>query len=103
MPTAEMDIKITVDEKTKQGFEEITDELGISAASAFTSFVKAVVRGRGIPFALSLKTQQEIDDERFYSPSNVSHLLASIEEAERGELVTFSSIEEMETAFGLDY
>lgn len=101
MPTAKMTISIDVEETVKERFDEITEELGIGTAAAFRAFVSAVVRGEGLPFAMTLRSSKEIEDEleeaRFYSEPNMRFIQESYEAARRGERVSFDSIEELET------
>jgi DNA-damage-inducible protein J len=81
-----------MDEKLKEQFEAIVNDLGLNMASAITAFVKAVVREEGIPFELSRKK------DSFYSPANMAALKESIEQDKRGEVITFNSVEELEAA-----
>jgi addiction module RelB/DinJ family antitoxin len=78
--------------KLKERFEEIVDDLGLNMASAITVFVKTVVREERIPFELSRKK------DSFYSLANRAALKESIEQDRRGEVITFDSVAELETA-----
>jgi len=60
-------ISIRIDEKLKQKFDKLCDELGLNMSTAINLFIKTVVREQGIPFALSIndynkETQQVIAD-----------------------------------------
>jgi len=85
-------ITVRVDEKLKIEFEGIVNDLGLNMATAVTAFIKAVVREEGIPFELSRKR------DSFYSPANMAALRESIGQHKRGEVITFSSVEELEAA-----
>ena len=85
-------ITVRMDEKLKERFEEIVNDLGLNMTTAFTAFAKAVVREEGIPFELSRKK------DSFYSPANMAALKESIEQDKRGEVITFDSVEELEKA-----
>jgi len=85
-------ITVRLDEKLKKQFEGIVDELGLNMTTAITAFVKTVVRQEGIPFDLSAKK------DSFYSPANMAALKESIEQDKAGEIITFSSVEQLEAA-----
>ena len=85
-------ITVRLDEKLKGQFEEIVNDLGLNMTTAIAAFIKAVVREEAIPFNLSRKKNS------FYSPANMAALKESIEQHKRGEVVTFSNIEELEKA-----
>lgn len=91
-------LTINMDTELKHRFEAIADELGLGTDAAVTVFAKAMVRRQGLPFELSLKTPEEIEEDRFYSEPNISFLLHSREQVERGEVVAFDSIDELELA-----
>lgn len=61
-------INIRIDENLKKQSESILGELGLGMTAAMTIFLKAVVRNKGIPFALeipndkTLKAFKEVDD-----------------------------------------
>lgn len=50
-------VNFRIDEDLKKDFDKICDELGISMSTAYTMFVKKVVREKRIPFELSLKDE----------------------------------------------
>ena len=85
-------ITVRLEEKLKKQFEEIVDELGLNMTTAITAFVKTVVRQEGIPFELSAKK------DSFYSPANMTALKESIEQDKAGEVITFSSVEQLQAA-----
>lgn len=47
-------VSIRMDNALKNQFTQICEELGLSASAAINVFVKATVRNRGIPFALTV-------------------------------------------------
>lgn len=53
---ATTNLNIRIDEELKRNAEEIFSALGLTTTAAFNIFAKAVVRQRGIPFALSLNS-----------------------------------------------
>lgn len=59
-------ISIRIDENLKKQFDDLCNELGLTMSTAFNIFVKAVVRGQGIPFDVSItpnaQTQKAIED-----------------------------------------
>ena len=48
-------LTVRVDTVLKQQAEELFEELGMTVSTAFTVFLKHVVRDRGIPFKMTLK------------------------------------------------
>ncbi len=60
-------ISIRIDEKLKQQFDDLCNELGLTMSTTLNMFIKTVVREQGIPFQISIKdynqeTQKAIDD-----------------------------------------
>ena len=49
---AQTTFRVRMDENLKSQFEELCAEFGMSAATAFNIFARAVVRERRIPFAI---------------------------------------------------
>ena len=70
-------ITIQMDENLKEQAETLFDDMGLSMATAFTIFVKAVVRQNKIPF--------EITADPFYSEENQRHLQKAIADLEAGK------------------
>ena len=85
-------ITVRMDEKLKEQFENVVNDVGLNMTTAITAFAKAVVREDGIPFELSRKK------DSFYSRANMAALKESIEQHQRGEVITFNSVEELEAA-----
>ncbi|MBQ8459493.1 type II toxin-antitoxin system RelB/DinJ family antitoxin [bacterium] len=54
---AQTNINIRIDDKLKQQFDALCSELGLTMTAAFNIFAKAVVRQNGIPFEITLNTQ----------------------------------------------
>lgn len=48
------------DEALKRSFDSICDQLGLSNSTAYTLFMKAVVRERRIPFEVKIDSDEEI-------------------------------------------
>jgi DNA-damage-inducible protein J len=83
-------VTIRLDDELKKQFEEIVDDLGLNMSAAFTAFAKAVVREEKIPFELSRRK----DD--YFTPANTAAIRRSLEQARRGELISFDSVGELE-------
>lgn len=78
-----------MDEQLKKDFEAVVHDLGFNMTTAFTAFAKSVVRHDALPSeVVSRKT------DPFYSKQNMAALRESLEQYKRGEVRTFSSIEE---------
>jgi addiction module RelB/DinJ family antitoxin len=83
-------VTIYLDDELKKRFEEIVDDLELSMSAAFIAFANVVVREEKIPFELS----RGRDD--YFTPANVAVIRKSLEQAKRGELIAFGSVEELE-------
>ena len=64
-------VNIRIDEELKKQAEILFSDFGMNMTTAFTIFLKAVVRERKIPFEI-------IASETFYNESNMEHLKKSI-------------------------
>ena len=53
MESPSTNITIRMDRETKRDFEEFCDNVGINMTTAFNMFVKATLRARTLPFAVS--------------------------------------------------
>ena len=71
-------VNIRIDDDLKERADSLFNELGFNMTTAFTMFVKASIRHRGIPFELSI--------DPFYSEKNMKVLRESIREADAGKL-----------------
>lgn len=49
---AQSAVTVRIDSEMKSQFDELCEQFGMSANTAFNIFVKAVVRSRSIPFAI---------------------------------------------------
>ena len=56
---AQSAVTVRIDSEMKSQFDELCEQFGMSANTAFNIFVKAVIRSRSIPFAIrGAKTAQ---------------------------------------------
>ncbi|MCL1794903.1 MAG: type II toxin-antitoxin system RelB/DinJ family antitoxin [Oscillospiraceae bacterium] len=78
-------VNIRIDDDLKKKADTLFDELGLTMTTAFTIFVKAAVRQRGIPFDLSI--------DPFYGENNMTALRESIRDADAGKLTEHELIE----------
>ena len=61
---AQSAVTVRLDSEMKSQFDELCNQFGMSANTAFNIFVKAVVRSRSIPFAIkgnSVETPSVLD------------------------------------------
>jgi len=79
-------VNIRIDDDLKERADLLFEELGMNMTTAFTIFVKASVRQRGIPFELNL--------DPFYSEKNMRVLKESIRDADAGKLTEHELIED---------
>ena len=70
-------VSFRMDSNLKQEMEELCSDLGFNLTTAFTMFAKTMVREQRLPFSL--------ERDRFYSKSNVEHILKGISELQAGQ------------------
>ncbi|WP_031548452.1 type II toxin-antitoxin system RelB/DinJ family antitoxin [Oribacterium sp. FC2011] len=75
-------ITIRVEENVKKEANNIFKEVGMDMSTAINIYLKQVIRSKGIPFPISADI-----------PNAVT--LNAIKEAEKGEMASFSSIDEL--------
>jgi len=90
MPQTNLTIRI--DEGIKREVETLFDKLGLSVSGAVNVFFRQAIREQAIPFSIRVKTAEEKYKE-YFTPQTVGKILHSIEQAERGELITFTMAE----------
>lgn len=73
-------ITVRVDDSVKKQAADIFKEVGMDMSTAINVYLKQVIRSNGIPFPVSADI-----------PNAVT--LQAIEEAEKGEMASFSSID----------
>ncbi|MDF2866528.1 MAG: damage-inducible protein [Clostridia bacterium] len=71
-------VNIRIDEELKKQVEKLFSDFGMNTTTAFTIFVKAVIRERKIPFEITAS-------DPFYSEANMAHLKKSIEQLDQGK------------------
>lgn len=84
MTTTNLNIRIENDIKNQ--FSEFCNNIGISMSAAFNLFVKATLNQRKIPFEIK-------EADPFYSHSNQSALMESINQIKQGKVVKHDIIE----------
>ena len=80
-------ITIRVDKELKKRAEEIFENIGISTTTAFTLFMKKVIRDEEIPFKLQI--------DPFYSKENIEEIKSRIKDLDEGMNVVYNTIEEL--------
>lgn len=78
-------ITIRMDENLKKQADILFDDMGLNMTTAFTMFIKAVVRQNKIPF--------EISADPFYREENQRHLKKAIADLEAGKGKQYDLIE----------
>ena len=72
-------ISARIDSKDKSDFDKFCNNVGLSASTAINLFVKAVLRENRIPFDIVQSP------DPFYSESNQSYVLKSVQELREGK------------------
>jgi DNA-damage-inducible protein J len=85
-------ITIRIDDDVKREAETLFDKLGMSISGAINVFFRQAIREQAIPFPIRAKTAKEKYDE-YFTPEVVKSILRSAEQAERGEVITFTMAE----------
>ena len=86
-------VTVRMDEGLKKQFETIMDDMGISMSGAFNMFAKSVVRNERMPAEIT-----DVRVDPFFSPANMATLNKSIEQDQKGEVITFDNLEEAQKA-----
>lgn len=84
---AQTNINIRIDEDLKKEAEGLFNEFGMNMTTAFTVFVKAVVRERKIPFEINA------DSNGFYNDYNQEKIKKAIKNIKLGKGVVHELIE----------
>jgi DNA-damage-inducible protein J len=79
------DVTFQMDEGLKEQAEAFFNEVGMSMATAFTIFAKAVVRQQKIPF--------EIEVNPFYSEVNMARLQKAFDDIDAGRVTIREIVE----------
>ena len=85
MPSTSVTIRL--DENLKKQAEILFSDMGLNMTTAFTIFVKAVVRQNKIPF--------EITADPFYCESNKQRLREAIADLEAGRGIVVKTMDEL--------
>ena len=85
-------ITIRIDDEIKKEAETLFDKLGLSISAAINVFFRQAIREQAIPFSIRSKTAEEKYNE-YFTPQTVKNILHSIEQAERGEIISFTLAE----------
>jgi DNA-damage-inducible protein J len=88
-------ITIRINEEVKQEAEVLFDKLGLSISAAINVFFRQAIREQAIPFTIRAATAEEKYNE-YFNPHNLKILMESIEQAQKGQLVT-KTLTELET------
>ena len=76
---AQTNINIRMDAQLKNQFEAFCANVGLTMSAAFNVFAKTTVRQQKIPFEITAET------DPFFSESNMSVLMESINQLEEGK------------------
>ena len=74
-------VSLRLDEATKQGLDQMCDEMGMNLTTFFMIYAKAALRERKIPFEI------RANDEPFFSRENRAAIARSEEEARQGKAI----------------
>ena len=80
---AQTNLTIRIDENIKKEAEVLFTKIGLNLSSAINIFFRQSIREQAIPFEL-----KPYDD--YYTGENLRSLKRSIEQSERGEVISFS-------------
>jgi len=84
---AQITMSIRIDEKLKKQLDAVCNDFGMNTSTAFTIFVKTIVRERRIPFEIWASA------DPFYSEKNQKRLKKSIDALNLGEGTVHELIE----------
>ncbi len=78
---SQITISIRMDENLKKNFASFCEKTGMTMSTAFNMFARSTVRNQAIPFSITTKKQETLNDP-FWSAENQSRLHESIKEME---------------------
>ena len=89
---AQTNLTIRIDEDIKRDAESLFNRIGLNLSSAINVFFRQAIREQSIPF--ELKPYDE-----YYTGENLTRLQRSMEQSQRGEVITFTmaDLEAMES------
>ena len=79
---AQTAITFRVDQNLKNNFDALCEDFGLSLTSAFTIFMKAVVRERKIPFEIQSKSLQIVRSKGIKALEDMRRIVAESGEPE---------------------
>jgi DNA-damage-inducible protein J len=87
---SQTNLTIRIDENLKCEAESLFNKIGMNMSTAIIVFFRQAIRAQEIPFAL-----KPYDD--YFSGARMERILHSVEQAEKGEIVTktFAELEAM--------
>ena len=89
MPQTTMNVRI--DENVKKSFDEFCAEVGLNASVAVNMFVRAVLRSRSIPFAIT-DVADDVNGERVLAEALRATLIERIKEGEEDNWVDHKTV-----------
>jgi DNA-damage-inducible protein J len=85
-------ITIRIDEDVKREAELLFDKLGMTVSGAINVFFRQAIREQAIPFQIRANKDEEKYKD-YFNPHNMKILMESLEQAEHGDVITFSLAE----------
>lgn len=76
-----------VDQKDKANFDKFCSNVGLNTSTAINLFVKAVLRGKRIPFEIAQAP------DPFFSDTNIAYVKKSVQELHEGKGTAHELIE----------
>ncbi len=92
-----MSMTISMEDDLKREFTDVCREIGLPPSTAIGSFARAVVRERGIPFALSAMSSAERAAQA-YELSVADGIRRGLAEVEAGDVLTREEARTMRAA-----
>ncbi len=78
---SQITISIRMDEGLKKNFASFCEKTGMTMSTAFNMFARDTVRNQAIPFTVTTKKREDLDDP-FWSTENQTRLHESVKEME---------------------
>lgn len=88
-------LSVNMDDAVKQEFTKIVGELGMNATTAVNLFARSVIRERGLPFPVTLRTSNERD----WADYKARQFRRGIAAMESGDMLT---VEQAKQALGME-
>ena len=84
-------LAVNMDDSVKREFTEVVNQLGMNPTTAVNLFARTVIRERGLPFPLTLRTS----DEQEWHDYRARQFQRGIESMANGDMLTVAQVKQV--------